>query len=87
MSLLSEYLQKHPPIQIEPNWMIKSVTEEAITEMSVAIEEECRAKGVNEVLLKLYCYIDDERTLVDSKWVALPWKGKNNGMVQQSNLR
>lgn len=76
MSLLSEYLQKHPPIQTEPNWMIKSVTEQAITEMSAAIEEECRAKEVNEVLLKLYCYIDDERTLVDSKWVALPWKGK-----------
>ena len=74
MSLLSDYLQKHPPIQTEPNWMIKSVTEEAITEMSAAIEEECREKGVNEVDLVLYCYIDGECRLVDGKRVSLPWK-------------
>lgn len=74
MSLLSEYLEKHPSIQAEPNWMIKSVTEQAITEMSAAIEEECREKGVNEVDLVLYCYIDGECRLVDGKRVALPWK-------------
>ena len=74
MSLLSEYLEKHPPIQAKPNWMIKSVTEQAIIEMSKAVEEECREKGVNEVDLVLYCYIDGECRLVDGKRVALPWK-------------
>ena len=74
MSLLSEYLQNHPSAQAEPNWMIKSVTEQTINEMSAAIEEECREKGVNDVNLVLYCYIGDEIKFVNAKRVTLPWK-------------
>jgi len=74
MSLLSEYLEKHPPIPAEPNWMIKSVTEQTINEMCAAIEEECREKGVNSVDLVLNCYIGDELKFVNAKRVALPWK-------------
>ena len=74
MSLLSEYLQKHPSIEVEPNWLIKSVTEQAITEMAAAIEEEMREKDTDEVDLVLYCYIKGECKFVDGKRVIVPQK-------------
>ena len=74
MSLLSEFLEKHPSIQAEPNWMIKSITEQTIKEMSAAIEEECRNKGVNKADLVLYCYINGEPKLVNTKHIEIPCK-------------
>jgi len=74
MSLLSKYLQEHPIIQAEPNWLIRGITEQAIIEMSAAIEEECREKGIGEVDIALYCYIGGECKFVNGKRVALPWK-------------
>ena len=74
MSLLSEYLQKHPSIEAEPNWLIKSMTEQAITEMAAAIEEEMRERDADEVDLVLYCYIEGECKFVNGKRIVVPRK-------------
>ena len=71
MSLLSDYLKIHPSFQVEPNWLIKGMTEQTIAEMAAAIEEECREKGVDSVDLVLTCYIDNEVKFVNAKRINL----------------
>ena len=81
MSLLSDYLEKHPGLKAEPNWLIKGMTEKTIGEMAAAIEEECREKGVDSVDLVLTCYIDNEVTFVNAKRVYLgpEFRKENDG--------
>ena len=71
MSLLSEYLEKHPPLPIQPNYLIKGMTEQSIIEMSAAIADECRKKGVKYVDIELSCYIDGKCHFVDMKRIDL----------------
>lgn len=81
MSLLSDYLEKHPGLKAEPNWLIKGMTEQTIAEMAAAIEEECREKGVDSVDLVLTCYIDNEVKFVNAKRINLgpEFRKENDG--------
>ena len=71
MSLLSEYLEKHPDQKAEPNWLIKGMTIKTIEEMAAAIEEDCKEKGVHEVDLVLTAYINGKPRLVNAKRIDL----------------
>ena len=72
MTLLSDYLEKHPQIETEPkDILIRCVTMETIKEMSKAIATECLLHGCEEVTLTLFADIDGWKHLVDEKTIRL----------------
>jgi hypothetical protein len=75
MSLLSDYLEKHPMVDVTPNdLLVQSVTTETIKEMSKAIATECMIHGVNEVTISVFADIDGWEHLVNEKRVHLTGK-------------